>query len=1150
MSDYVSSPSRPATPVPALPEIPIARPFRLNWDTSSRVRGPASVSETTEGRGGDYYAAPFRLELPNLSTVNIAPGALPQEWSSSTQGFNAISTVLNNPHRHQAPPKAHSSLPAVPPADLPRVKRKDFDPYLRAIGPEWERFERNMQLSRDGQEKPDASFSHRGSTDTPPMPFTPRAGKLLTPLSSVPQVFFDAQFNLGDPHIFNAVIEHQEEDNDSSDPSSLSYSLPLLEKLSHHADTIEQHLVREISLRSTSFFAALTNLQDLQTESEECLDRISKLRGLLKEVDEKGAKRGLEIVRTECKLLNLESICSGVKEIGGVVEMTGVAKGLVAAGQWGEALTVIEGVDALWDPVAAEAPPAISAREARAELVRVPTNGRLSPLPPMPESPPPENEGTRKTPSIPLSSLTAFSSLPAHVRALTMEIASSLTTELVSVLKLDLSERVNGVPERNGNVNLSFKDRLRPVLQGLLRTKGIREATVSWREVVTSEMQGIVKHHLPSFNMGDEESKGPKAASSGLANLLRSKEHAEFLLLLSQLYTSLLNGIKGIQAQNGILIEVLESLLAPKPSVDIISLQEELLDILSSTADLSNKLAAIVIGYRSEQHAQLDLPGFLTFFNASWGFVVQCEVICRRMIMGLRGVVLGQAKHFLQAFHQARISQSAKLVEDELWNPMSDVPAALQHMADVLVDSAVRDSPELIVGETDSSTSAPNPLPPQSASSNPNGSAPSSKYLRIEERPYFCVSATGAVLGLLFDYLKLVVNLPMLNIDTMGRVIEFLKAFNSRTCQVVLGAGAMRSAGLKNITAKHLALASQSLSIMVALIPYVRETFRRHLSPTQAVMLIEFDKLKRDFQEHQSEIHSKLISIMGDRTSAHVKSLQNVDWDRPKQGESVNDYMELLVKETVTLHKVLSRYLTAPVVEYVMSQVFAAINHRLSEEYSKIDLQNQEAKDRMLADAHYLHEKFSVLKSVGAPTNVLKNVVAEKPLPRKSAFSNIRATASPNERIKGLLSRKNSVKPDKPLPAVNSSPTPSPPPPPPQEAPTHAATVEEDRSGSSTPDIVVPPSRGSSRARGIIDFKQMESSSRDVDAAEKDELPPIPDDANHSLLSEADISNGVASEMENNSASAASYRKEEREISDNHDEVPPAVPILPCNGDS
>jgi len=47
---------------------------------------------------------------------------------------------------------------------------------------------------------------------------------------------------------------------------------------------------------------------------------------------------------------------------------------------------------------------------------------------------------------------------------------------------------------------------------------------------------------------------------SGLASLLRSKEHVEFLSLLSQLCTSLLNGIKGIQAQNSILIEALKSL--------------------------------------------------------------------------------------------------------------------------------------------------------------------------------------------------------------------------------------------------------------------------------------------------------------------------------------------------------------------------------------------------------------------------------------------------------------------------------------------------------------------------------------------------------------------------------------------------------------
>jgi len=210
-----------------------------------------------------------------------------------------------------------------------------------------------------------------------------------------------------------------------------------------------------------------------------------------------------------------------------------------------------------------------------------------------------------------------------------------------------------------------------------------------------------------------------------------------------------------------------------------------------------------------------------------------------------------------------------------------------------------------------------------------------------------------------------IVNLSLLTTDTMSRIVEFLKAFNSRTCQVVLGAGAMRSAGLKNITAKHLALASQSLSIVIAIIPYIRETFRRHLSPKQAVMLVEFDKLKRDYQEHQNEIHAKLIAIMGDRLAAHIKSLNAIKWDAPPAKPGVNDYMELLVKETVTLHKVLSRYLSSAVVEvrcptnpelasysqilwcrYVMSGVFTAINYRISEEYTKIELPTPDSKER------------------------------------------------------------------------------------------------------------------------------------------------------------------------------------------------------------
>ena len=69
----------------------------------------------------------------------------------------------------------------------------------------------------------------------------------------------------------------------------------------------------------------------------------------------------------------------------------------------------------------------------------------------------------------------------------------------------------------------------------------------------------------------------------------------------------------------------------------------------------------------------------------------------------------------------------------------------------------------------------------------------------------------------------------------------------------------------------------------------------------------------QDYLEHQNEIHIKLVAIMNDRLSFHCKALQTVDWKASRS--DVNEYMQVLVKETVTLHKVLSRYLPEQVIE-------------------------------------------------------------------------------------------------------------------------------------------------------------------------------------------------------------------------------------------
>lgn len=175
---------------------------------------------------------------------------------------------------------------------------------------------------------------------------------------------------------------------------------------------------------------------------------------------------------------------------------------------------------------------------------------------------------------------------------------------------------------------------------------------------------------------------------------------------------------------------------------------------------------------------------------------------------------------------------------------------------------------------------------------------------------------------------------------------------------------------------------------MINLIPYIRECLRRHLRAKQAVILVEFDKLKRDYQEHQYEIHAKLVAIMGDRLAVHCAALQEIDWEAERDVKAgPNGYMQTLVKETATLHKVLYKYLPGSALETVMLQVLSAINSRLAEEYGKITAKSDAAKERILEDARFMKGKFSELKGLerDIPGAGLEDLIrmkkVEKPAP-------------------------------------------------------------------------------------------------------------------------------------------------------------------------
>ncbi|KAJ2766790.1 hypothetical protein IWQ56_003578, partial [Coemansia nantahalensis] len=194
------------------------------------------------------------------------------------------------------------------------------------------------------------------------------------------------------------------------------------------------------------------------------------------------------------------------------------------------------------------------------------------------------------------------------------------------------------------------------------------------------------------------------------------------------------------------------------------------------------------------------------------------------------------------------------------------------------------------------------------------------------------------------------------------RLVEVFKAFNSRSCQVVLGAGAMRSAGLKNISAKHLALASESLSLCMELIPHVKECLRRAIPPSGEALLAQLERTAGDFASHQQELHSKLVVIMADRADHHARALDATRWDElGQQAQPPAPAMDALVKEMRKLHKVLKRYLPPPALRSVFERIFAMYETKLTAQYRRMRIATSEGKRQLMLNSQFLLRRLRAL---------------------------------------------------------------------------------------------------------------------------------------------------------------------------------------------
>ncbi|ONI05118.1 hypothetical protein PRUPE_6G356900 [Prunus persica] len=432
-----------------------------------------------------------------------------------------------------------------------------------------------------------------------------------------------------------------------------------------------------------------------------------------------------------------------------------------------------------------------------------------------------------------------------------------------------------------------------------------------------------------------------------------------------------------------------------------------------AACDAAHGRWAKLLGVRALLHPKLRLQEFLSIFNITQEFITATEKIGGRPGFSIRGTLQSQAKAFIEFQHESRLAKIKAVLDQETWVEV-DVPDEFQVIVTSLFcsESLVSENLDAIEGNMETSyremaTSSNNSHTENTAPSiaeqqikradssdlsadvtakekstqNADGveknkadvanSVAQNNHSNMKERGkstsqtlffkgvgFHMVNCGLILMKMLSEYIDMNNFFPALSSEVVHRIVEILKFFNTRTCQLVLGAGAMQVSGLKSITSKHLALASQVISFTYAIIPEIRQILFLKVPETRkALLLSEIDRVAQDYKVHRDEIHTKLVQIMRERLLVHLRGLPQIveSWNRPEEADpQPSQFARSLTKEVGYLQRVLTRTLHEVDVQAIFRQVVIVFHSQISEAFSRLEISTPQAKDRLYRDVKHI----------------------------------------------------------------------------------------------------------------------------------------------------------------------------------------------------
>ncbi|KAI8625544.1 putative GARP complex component [Xylariaceae sp. FL1651] len=897
-------------------------------------------------------ASLVHLKSDDLGTATSGWPATVFEPGQNDNSLVAISTLLQPPIVRSglepysfAPPSSLYDTPTtrIPPVALTNIQHievAEFEPYISQVGALYE------QLQRVGDSGNKVRVKPGGNSDLSSADSRPTRKSSIASITSIDTPTFSVVSERSDIVPPDPIIQKASDENVTLPRKALATNAILQEKLSWYMDVAEVYLIDSISTASVTFFSALNSLRELHSEATELVGHISSLRKDLALLNDGMVTSGLQLLQKQRRHYNMQQMHDAVQQLKRVVDAVGYSESLVDKGDVEKALTEIDAVELLMSGERDEisgttVSPKIRLRDLRRATLLQSVAGDLTTL----------RCRIGKVFEAQLHNL-LINDLRRHVQSISTEEvfsrweASSLRAKGVSVRELSTFPAYMGMTDE-------LRTALSPNISGLYRSRSIPTAILEYRELILKEIRNIVRRPLPSSTEDAESvmsasttvggrSRTNQEKSSILARNIRALDAEDAESLFSSIFIAITETLRRVKTQSSILLDLAYTFentdtedFTKTPVIN--ELQEE----IHNSFDISNLLGqAVDVGFekiikilrvRSEQTANLPSAYFLRYFTLNLLFVSECEAISGRAGMSLKTVVNEHILSYITAHGDRENKILAEGMSSDDWQDK---------------DFTARDNDIL-------------KLVLQCSTSDPREWIEMSKIRSLSwERAMSNVTEDSEI--------------------TVS-LISYLQTFDSRCRQLILGAGSILSAGLRNISTTNLVVALQAVTSIATIVPYIREFVRRHAPAGRphANLVGEFDKVRRALQEHQESIYEKLADIMASRARIHSKKAREIEWD-DETPENVRSYIVDLARDTTKLYKAISKRRPAWVVTQVMAPVFSGYKEQLGDVFKEATPKTEAGRDCMLRDVRYLSEKFGKVEGFGDLGESLLKIIQDR----------------------------------------------------------------------------------------------------------------------------------------------------------------------------